>query len=428
MRFTVMTLGCKVNAYESESYIQNLKEAGYVYVDNKDVADIYIINSCAVTNAAANKTRQRVNQAHRLNSEALIVLVGCYAQVETDQLLENNKIDLLVGSNKKSELKALIQQVLAGKSVVAVDKDQRQFEYEDLGVTSFSSQHRAFLKVQDGCDQFCSYCIIPFARGRERSQQLDVVIDNAKFLVDQGHQEIVLSGIHTGRYGNDIDTNLNELMDKILKEIINLKRLRVSSIEVLEVSDEIINLAKNNEKIANHWHIPLQAGNDKILKAMNRRYTSRQYKEMIEHIRSQLPNVSISADVIVGFPGESEDDFNETYKFIEDLKLSFLHVFPYSPKTNTVAANLPNQVDGNIKKERVRKLLNLSKKLKHDYINSFINKNVSVFVEGIEDGYYKGYTSEYFEVRFKSNYDEINNFVNVTINDVKGDIAYGTTS
>ena len=428
MKFSVITLGCKVNAFESERYVQNLKAAGYVYVDNKDVADIYIINSCAVTNAAANKTRQRINQAYRLNPEALIVLIGCYAQIETEKLLENDKIDLLVGSNKKSELVDLIKQVLAGKSIVAVDKDQRNFDYEDLGISAFSSQHRAFLKVQDGCDQFCSYCIIPFARGRERSQQLDVVIDNAKFLVAKGHQEIVLSGIHTGRYGNDINTNLYTLMDKILEEVTNLKRLRVSSIEVLEISDEIIKLAKNNTTLANHWHIPLQAGNDKILKAMNRRYTSGQYKEMIEHIKEELPNVSISADVIVGFPGESEKDFNDTYKFIEDLKLSFLHVFPYSPKTNTVAANLPSHVDGNIKKERVRKLLHLSDKLKNNYLNSFKTQKVLVFVEGIEDGYYKGYTSEYFEVRFKSDRDEMNNFVSVIINEVKGDIAYGKAS
>lgn len=428
MKFSVITLGCKVNAFESERYVQNLKDAGYVYVDNKDVADIYIINSCAVTNAAANKTRQRINQAYRLNPEALIVLIGCYAQIETEKLLENDKIDLLVGSNKKSELVDLIKQVLAGKSIVAVDKDQRNFDYVDLGISAFSSQHRAFLKVQDGCDQFCSYCIIPFARGRERSQQLDVVIDNAKFLVAKGHQEIVLSGIHTGRYGNDINTNLYTLMDKILEEVTNLKRLRVSSIEVLEISDEIIKLAKNNTTLANHWHIPLQAGNDKILKAMNRRYTSGQYKEMIEYIKDELPNVSISADVIVGFPGESEKDFNDTYKFIEDLKLSFLHVFPYSPKTNTVAANLPSHVDGNIKKERVRKLLHLSDKLKNNYLNSFKTQKVLVFVEGIEDGYYKGYTSEYFEVRFKSDRDEMNNFVSVIINEVKGDIAYGKAS
>lgn len=426
MKFSVITLGCKVNAYESESYIQTLKDAGYTYVDYKEVADIYIINSCAVTNAAANKTRQRVNQAYRLNPQALIVLVGCYAQVETEKLLENKKIDLLVGTNKKSELLSLIKQVLAGKNIVAVDKNFRDFEYEDLGVSHFSNQQRAFLKVQDGCDQFCSYCIIPFARGKERSLDLGVVVDHALFLVDKGHKELVLSGIHTGRYGSDIDSDLATLIKTILKKVPALARLRISSIEVLEITDEIIDLAKKNPKLANHWHIPLQSGSDKILKQMNRRYTSLEYKNIINHLRQKLKNVSISADVIVGFPGESDADFNDTYKFIEDLQLSFLHVFPYSPKTNTVAATFSNQVDGNIKKERVNRLLALSDKLKHNYIKSFINKKVTVLTEVCKDGYCKGYASEYFEVNFKSPKDLTNQFVEVLILEVRKDVGYGS--
>ncbi len=427
MKFSVITLGCKVNAFESESYIQTLINAGYIYVDSKEAADIYIVNSCAVTNMAANKTRQRINQAHRNNPNALIVVVGCYAQVETDKLLENEKIDLLVGSNRKGELLPLIEQVLKGKSIVAVDKDQRNFDYEDLGVSSFSNQHRAFLKVQDGCDQFCSYCIIPFARGKERSQELTKVIENAQYLVRTGHKEIVLSGIHTGRYGSNINSSLKELMETILNQVTALERLRISSIEILEVSDEIIDLAKSNHKIANHWHIPLQSGTDKTLKAMNRRYTTKEYQEKIKHIRKQLPNVSISADVIVGFPNESEADFQETYDFIKNLGFSFLHVFPYSPKTTTVAEKLANQVDGNVKKARVSKLLALSQTMKHDYIKTFINKPVSVLVEGKDkEGYYKGYTSEYFEVRFKSKADVKNKFINVIVNEVRKDIAYGT--
>lgn len=425
MKFSVITLGCKVNSFESISYIESFKNAGYTYVDEKEVADIYIINSCAVTNAAATKTRQRLNRAYRLNNQALIVLVGCYAQVETDKLLENHKIDLLVGSNQKGLIVSLVEQVLKGKDVVAVDKDERNFDYENLEIGSFAGQHRAFLKVQDGCDQFCSYCIIPYARGRERSQDLDKVIDNARFLCSKGHKEIVLSGIHTGRYGSNIDSSLYELMKSLLEKVDKLERLRVSSIEILEINDDIINLAKNNPKIANHWHIPLQSGCDKTLKSMNRRYSTSEYKDAIEKIRNQLPNVAISADVIVGFPDESEEDFNQTYNFIKSLNLAFLHVFPYSPKSGTAAEVMKNQLDGNIKRDRVNKLLDLSKKMKTTYMESFINKPVSILVEGKSGGYSKGYASEYFEVRFKSKANYDNEFIEVLVESVEGEVAYG---
>lgn len=425
MKFSVITLGCKVNSFESISYIESFKQAGYTHVDEKEVADIYIINSCAVTNAAATKTRQRLNRAHRLNKDALIVLVGCYAQVETDKLLENTKIDLLVGSNQKAKIVTLVDQVLKGREIVAVDKDQRNFDYENLEIGSFAGQHRAFLKVQDGCDQFCSYCIIPFARGRERSQDLDKVVDNAKFLCDQDHKEIVLSGIHTGRYGSNIDSSLYELMKTLVSKVDKLERLRVSSIEVLEINDDILNLAKNNQKIANHWHIPLQSGCDKTLKAMNRRYTTLEYKKAIEKIREILPNVAISADVIVGFPNESEADFQKTYNFIKDLNFAFLHVFPYSPKTGTVAEAKLDQIDGNIKRERVNKLLDLSKKMKNNYMQSFINKPVSILVEGYKEGFNRGYASEYFEVRFKSDKNYDNEFIDVIVESVDGEVAYG---
>ncbi len=425
MKFSVITLGCKVNSFESISYIESFKKAGYTYVDEKEVADIYIINSCAVTNAAATKTRQRLNRAYRLNNEALIVLVGCYVQVETDKLLENHKIDLLVGSNQKGSMVSLVEQVLKGKEIVAVDKGSRNFDYENLEIGSFAGQHRAFLKVQDGCDQFCSYCIIPYARGRERSQDLDKVIDNAKFLCAKDHKEIVLSGIHTGRYGSNIDSCLYELMKSLVDKVDKLERLRVSSIEILEINDDIISLAKSNPKIANHWHIPLQSGCDKTLKAMNRRYTTSQYKQAIEKIREKLPDVAISADVIVGFPNESEEDFQQTYNFIESLNLAFLHVFPYSPKTGTAAAIKKGQIDGNVKRMRVNKLLDLSKSMKTTYMKSFINKPVSILVEGSSEGYSKGYASEYFEVRFKSDNNNDNEFVKVLVESVEGEVAYG---
>lgn len=426
MKFSVITLGCKVNAYESESYIESMIEAGFEYVNPKEKADIYIVNSCAVTNAAALKTRQQISRSHRINEKAMIVVVGCYAQVESELLMENEMISLLVGSNKKGQLVPLIKQVLAGEDVSGVDANERNFDYEDLGVTSFSNNQRAFLKVQDGCDQFCSFCIIPFARGKERSLPLDKVLDHAHYFVNEGHKEIVLSGIHTGRYGEGIDTDLYTLMKTLLNEEERLERLRVSSIEILEINEDIVKLAKDNKRLANHWHIPLQAGCDKTLKSMNRRYTTEEYAERIQYLKNELNNVAISADVIVGFPGESERDFEETMKFIESLELAFLHVFPYSPKNNTRASFMKEQVPGDVKKARVRKLLQLSETLKENYMNKFVGKVVEVLVESENDHTYKGYSSEYFEVRFESDEDLRNKIINVYIDGVKGDYAYGT--
>lgn len=426
MKFSVITLGCKVNAYESESYIESMIEAGFEYVNPKEKADIYIVNSCAVTNAAALKTRQQISRSHRINEKAMIVVVGCYAQVESELLMENEMISLLVGSNKKGQLVPLIKQVLAGEDVSGVDANERNFDYEDLGVTSFSNNQRAFLKVQDGCDQFCSFCIIPFARGKERSLPLDKVLDHAHYFVNEGHKEIVLSGIHTGRYGEGIDTDLYTLMKTLLNEEERLERLRVSSIEILEINEDIVKLAKDNKRLANHWHIPLQAGCDKTLKSMNRRYTTEEYAERIQYLKNELNNVAISADVIVGFPGESERDFEETMKFIESLELAFLHVFPYSPKNNTRASFMKDQVPGDVKKARVRKLLQLSETLKENYMNKFVGKVVEVLVESENDHTYKGYSSEYFEVRFESDEDLRNKIINVYIDGVKGDYAYGT--
>lgn len=425
MRFAVITLGCKVNFYESESYIESLQAEGFTLVDQKEHADIYIVNSCAVTNAAAQKSRQQINRAHRLNPDALMVVVGCYVQVESDTLMESDHIDLLVGSNKKSELVDLIKLALEGKKIIAVDKQKRDFTYEDLAVTSFNSHQRAFLKVQDGCDQFCSFCIIPFARGKERSLALDSVLKHANFFVNRGHKEIVLSGIHTGRYGHDLETNLYTLLDTLLKKEQKLARLRVSSIEILEIEDDIIDLAKNNHRLANHWHIPLQSGSDKTLKAMNRRYLTKEYKQRITEIREKLDNVSISADVIVGFPGESERDFEETYQFIKGLGLSFLHVFPYSPKSKTRAAHMSDQVPNEIKKSRVRRLLELSESLKANFMEKFIGQSVSVLVESYTDKQAKGYSSEYFEVVFDSETNVINEMVDVKIVAVKEGFAYG---
>ena len=402
IKFAVTTLGCKVNTYESEGYIQALLDKGYQEVDFKEDADVYIINTCTVTNMAASKSRQKIHQARKRNEKALLVVVGCYVQTHSDQLKEKEQIDILVGSDGKHELANLIEKALQNRmfqSTVQTSRTGRAFEA--LPISRFHRQTRAFLKIQDGCNQFCSYCIIPYARGLDRSMGIDEVMQIAKNLVANGHLEIVLSGIHTGRYGHDKGTSLLELMKRMVCEIPGLQRIRISSIELNEVSDELLTFMKEEEKIAKHLHIPIQSANDVVLKNMKRTYTLEKLMNRIAYIHDFIPNISISSDVIVGFPMESEEQFLDTMHNIEKMKFSFLHVFPYSKRDNTVAASMPGHLENKVKKERASKLASLSTSLYNNYKQSFINKYVDVIFEKEENGYLFGHSSEYLPVYVK---------------------------
>lgn len=420
--FAITTLGCKVNAYESQGYAQRLSDMGMQEVGFKECADIYIINTCAVTNTAAAKSRQKIHQAQRQNQHAMIVVTGCYAQSDALRLCRDEHIDLVVGSDQKEVLPQLIQEQLSlHKPRVMVHDMSHMGVFEALPVRRFAHQTRAYLKIQDGCNQFCSYCIIPYARGRERSLAPDAVIQRAVELVSNGHLEIVLTGIHTGRYGREHQINLTRLLERMCDEVRGLIRIRISSIEINEISDELIALMKRETKIARHLHIPLQSADNDVLRAMHRPYTIEAYAKRVEEIRAQLPGISISADVITGFPGESEAQFLRGMQTIRDMKLSFLHVFPFSKRDGTKAALLDGQLSQAVKKRRCTLLTRLSDELKKEYETGFVNRQVNVLWEREENGMMFGHTSEYMGVYAPLDQARLHTMETITLDSYKDD-------
>lgn len=424
--FAIATLGCKVNTYESQGYESALADKGYVQVSFKEKADVYIINTCAVTNTAGSKSRQKIHAAIALNPEALIAVVGCYAQTASEQLEQDANIDILLGSDGKSRLADMIEEGLRKKRPQKLIHDVRKVNvFEALPIHRFEHQTRAFLKIQDGCNQFCSYCIIPFARGAERSLPEDEVLAIARSLSESGHREIVLSGIHTGRYGNGINSSLCQLMKRMVKEIPKLQRIRISSIEMNEITDELLEFIKGEEKIARHLHIPVQSANTTVLKNMNRPYTIAWFMERVDYIRSLIPDISISSDVITGFPQESEEQFQDTLDNIARMRLSFLHVFPYSRRDHTAAAQMSGHLENKIKKERASRLANLSKQLYTAYKQNFIGKEVSVIFEKEKDGKLIGHSSEYLEVAAAAPLAWLHTMHTVRITALDGDLLVG---
>ena len=356
-KFNVKVLGCKVNAYEAESIASLLEEKGYER-GNAEESDITVVFTCAVTNTAAQKSRQMLHRAKRNHPNGVVVLAGCYSQMDQSQLMD---ADILVGTENKTKIPEYIETFLKTHEKKSYVKEMDAIPFEDMKVPSFSKQTRAYLKIEDGCNQFCSYCIIPHARGRERSMDPGRVIENAKLLA-QEHAEIVLSGIHTGRYGKEYGLSLSDIIARMLKEVEDV-RIRISSIEITEIDDQFIHLLKTEPRIANHLHIPLQSGSDTILSAMHRPYNTEEYYAKIGMIRKEIPNISISTDLIVGFPGESEELFQQTYTFLRKCNFSFLHVFPFSARNGTVAATMDGQIEESLKKARVRTCLALSEEL-----------------------------------------------------------------
>lgn len=424
--FAIATLGCKVNMYETQGYIQALEAAGYQGRSFKEIADVYIINTCAVTNTAASKSRQKIHQAQALNPEAIIVVVGCYVQMASEELKQDLGIDILIGSDRKDQLVPLLQQARKHHQQSMVHDMRSIRVFEALPVSQFQHQTRAYLKIQDGCNQFCSYCIIPYTRGAERSLPMAEVLQSAYELVAHGHLEIVLSGIHTGRYGGGLGYSLSDLLKEMIQSIPKLERIRISSIEMNEVSDDLLDYMMQEPKIARHLHIPLQSANDQVLALMNRPYTMQQFMKRIEDIRNRMPDISISSDVIVGFPQESEEAFHNTVQNIEALQLSFLHVFPYSKRDGTKAATMPGHVDNKTKKQRANTLISLSNRLALAYKDRFIGKDVEVLFEKAEAGYLIGHTSEYIEVHVLCSSSHVRKMKRVHITTIKDGVVYAT--
>jgi len=402
MKVGIYTLGCKVNSYESEYVMSLFKERGYNVTDFNDICDIYIINTCTVTNQSDSKSRKIINQAIRKNPNSCVVAMGCFIEANKDTQIDG--VDILIGNKDKSKVVDLVEEYFNNKNKIINLYSDLGNEFEDMEIKTFEGRTRAFVKIQDGCENFCSYCIIPYVRGKCRSKKRDRVIKEITSLVNNGYKEIVLTGIHTGNYGRDLDTDFASILKDILN-IPGLYRLRISSIEVTELTDEVLDILKNNLVVADHLHIPLQAGSDKVLKLMNRKYNTKYFFDKINTIRKIRPDISISTDVIVGFPGETDELFNETYDFCKKIGFSKMHVFPYSIRKGTAASKFPNQVDGLVKKERARKLIELSTVLEKEYMNKFIDTEIDVLIEQSKDGYSYGHTSNYLAVKLKGNYN-----------------------
>ena len=397
--FSVYNLGCKVNAYELSAISSLLIKEGFK--EDNENPDVVIINTCSVTATADQKSRQHIRKMQKLFPNAVIAVMGCYAQGNYKFIEEEIKPTILLGTSHRKDVVDLIKQALVDHEYkTLIDENTRQFEYEELGITSYSENVRAFLKIQDGCNNFCTYCIVPFRRGKMRSRNKENVIKEAKYLVEQGYQEIVLSGIHVGGYGQDLqDCSFSSLVEE-LTNIEGLKSIRISSIEESEIDDKLIELVQNKDNLAKHLHIPLQAGSNHVLKMMNRKYTREQFISRIKEIKKLVPDVMISGDVIVGFPQENEEDFMETYKLCEEC-FDMLHVFPYSQRPGTYAARMEGQISPEIKKERSKRLLELSKKLYSKYADKFIGQNVTVLIEKYDEKQqvYVGHTTNYLEVK-----------------------------
>ena len=414
MKFGIYTLGCKVNTYESEFVSSLLENHGYIKQDFNDINDIYIINTCTVTNNSDVKSRKVISKAIKKNKDACIVVMGCFIEANKDY--NKDGISIILGNKDKSKIIELLDEYFNNKKQIINVYDKLDNDFEDMEIKSFGNRCRAFVKIQDGCENFCTYCIIPYVRGKCRSKDPKKVIEEITNLVDNNYKEIVLTGIHTGHYGVDINYSFANILKDIVK-IKNLKRLRISSIEITELSNEVLDIIKNNKVIVDHLHIPLQSGSEKILKLMNRKYDKKYFLDKIKDIRKIRPDIAISTDVIVGFPNETDEDFNECLDFCKEIGFTKIHVFPYSIRKNTPAAKMPNQVDGLIKKERVKKLLELSKNLETTYMKKYIGKSKEVLIEECIDGISYGHTDNFLYVKLNKKYKQ-EEIIMVTIEDI----------
>lgn len=418
MKVGICSLGCKVNIYESELVTNILKNNNYTVVDFEDKADIYIINTCSVTNESDKKSRKMINRAKKNNPAAIIIVMGCYSQVNAEDI----DVDIVLGNKDKSKIVQIIEEYIKTKQRKKIIYDLTKVDFEKMEITNFDSHTRAFVKIQDGCNAFCSYCIIPYVRGRVRSKDPEDVIKEVTTLVEKGYKEIVLTGIHTGRYGTDINTNLEELLNKLVN-IPNIYRIRLSSIEINEITPGIKKLLKENKVMAKHLHIPLQSGSNKILKLMNRRYNKEEFLSMVDNLRD-IPDISLTTDLIVGFPNEDEEEFNETIDTLKKIGFTKIHTFPYSKRKGTPAAIMDNQVSPEEKKRRVHRILDLSNKYEHNFYESKIGKIYDGVVEIHSNGTAIVHTSNFIPVIINDIVEE-GTIVDVKIEKVEDLKVYG---
>ncbi len=419
------TLGCRVNQYDTDAMKGLFQKAGYKIVEFDDMADIYVINTCSVTHMGEKKSRQLIRKAHRLNKDAKIIVTGCYAQLDPDAIAAIEGVNLVIGTNNRHQIVTLLEQLDRTEAQINAVRDiMQEREFEEMPLNGMEiDKARAFMKIQEGCNNYCAFCIIPYTRGVLKSRKLDDIMAEAHRLAEYGYKEIVLTGIHLGNYGADLaeKTSLAEVVKGLLT-IPSLQRIRLGSIESVEVSEELIELIATNPRVCSHLHLPLQAGSDPVLKAMRRHYDLQKYKDLIAHLRSRIPELVLTTDIIAGFPGETDEDFETSLETIAELGFTHIHAFPYSIRQGTPAATMENQVPEAVKKTRVALLNQLADTNLHAYGKTMVGKKVAILVEQEKDGYYEGYTDSYVHGRIKKTKEHaIGDIVEGIVQGMEGD-------
>lgn len=422
------TLGCKVNQYETEAMLELFEKEGYEKAETEDYADVYVINTCTVTHMSDRKSRQYIRRMKKKNPDAIIAVVGCYSQVSPEEILSIDEVNLVMGTNDRKKIVEEVKKIDASRKVSTVDDIMKVKAFEEIEINKTNGKTRAFMKIQDGCDRYCSYCIIPYARGRVRSRDLESIVKEVENLASNGYKEVVLTGIHVASYGKDIKDSDIKLLDVIkqINDIEGIERIRLSSVEPILFTDEFVEAVSTMDKVCPHYHLSLQSGCDETLKRMKRRYTTEEYKAIVDRLRAAIPNVSITTDVIVGFPGETNEEFDKTYEFLKDIELTHMHVFKYSPRKGTPAATMENQVDPSVKHDRSEKLLQLNEENFNKFGQKMLEKEFNVlFEQKVGDNKYEGLTENYVKVIVESDNDISEQILKVKIKDVKNEFLEG---
>lgn len=412
MKVAVTTLGCRVNQYESEAMTEKFLREGYEVVSFEDFSDVYVINTCTVTNMGDKKSRQMIGRARRHNPESVIAVVGCYSQIAPEDVAKIEGVDVVLGTRNKGDIVYWVNRAREErKQIIEVNDVMKNKVFEELNIEEYQNKTRAFLKIQDGCNRFCSYCLIPYARGAVCSKRPEKVLEEVKELAKNGFKEVILSGIHTASYGTDLkeSVTLVELLEQI-DAVEGIERVRIGSIDPTFFSKGVIERIVNLKKLCPHFHLSLQSGCNETLKRMNRHYTAKEYKKVVKDLRSFIKDVSITTDVIVGFPGETAEEFNATYEFLKDIKLSKMHIFKFSPRAGTKASAMKGQISGEIKDERSSRLIELNSKLEKEFMNKFLGRTMEVLYEqqyGSGEKIFEGYTSNYIKVVAKSDHNNL---------------------
>ena len=418
-----LTLGCKVNTYETEAVEELLKNSGYNIGRFEEYADVYIVNTCTVTAMSDKKSRQMIRRTRKLNPSAVVVVMGCYSQKAPHEILEIEEVNLVLGTSNRKAILVEIENITSQDKRIIVEDIMKIRDFEELEISEVRDRARALVKIQDGCDRFCSYCIIPFTRGPVRSRKLENIKEEVIRIVKNGYKEVVLTGIHVASYGKDSgDISLIDVIESIA-EIDGLERIRTSSVEPLIITEEFVQRLSRVDKFCPHFHLSLQSGSDSVLSRMNRRYTSQEYREAVNTIRRTFPYAAITTDVIVGFPEETDQEFEQTYEFLKELRLYETHIFKYSPRNGTKAAEMPDQVEPAVKNSRSECLIKLNEKNKKEFENLHIGQIVDILIETHENGYATGHTKNYIKVGIKTLENLSNQIIKSRITDISEDFA-----